>query len=53
MFKQSENNVSHDPRLVAAAGKGRGVLPWVVVVVVISWGGEGEIPATFEWLQLH
>ena len=35
MFKQSENRVSHEPRLVAAAGKTRRVLFWVVVGVVV------------------
>ena len=35
MLKQSENNVSHEPRLVAAAGKARRVLFWVVIGVVV------------------
>ena len=35
MLEQSDNNVSHQPQLVAAAGKARRVLFWVVMGVVI------------------
>ena len=34
-FKQSENNVPDEPRLVEASGKARRVLFWAVVAVVV------------------